>query len=1262
MNHSSVLISKNRILRRSRNGFLPSPAAPAFGSLLLLLLCLGFSAQGQEETKSPGTDSLSSPPIRSHSKVGGPGGDLSSSPRPSSAKERTNVSYDGVEQAPIDIYLKDQGGNLIFLPNFPLENLDEIYRSKNHQDDVPDYVLQLLAEGKVEKGYARIQLHFRLFAQDKPTLVIPLRMPEGVLQLPTEEPSELSELVEYRGPGKCRLFFDQNQGGYVCRIRQKELSSTEAPAPLGETSEEAEAESSLSDDPEPPADDSSDEAAEAPDEADTTDDDFAPQPTEAAQTDGQYHEIIFELCFPVKSVGEEESHLTLTFPHAISSELKLEVPLPDAIAEVNRGVILQTQSHLSSAHTMFTISGVQDRFEFQWRKSQTARNEVHTMLQVKDAIITAILSNREANFEAVLPVQSYGGTFDHFRVRLPSGASWIPENYDDYSVHEITKNGDAGQGSILEVRLPEKTDQTVYVHLKARGALPPENPGGWYELGGFEVLEAKKQYGKIAVGTLDDWRLQWKIVRGVRVDDLRHEDFPEEHLPESFLEDQLTAGFEYYSQPCSLKAQVVLRQTNINVKPEYQISINKGQITLEGRLTYQVHGAETNQMIIDMPGWLSPEVGPANIVDLDASSSLDDSGRLTVPLLVPSKGTIQIDLKAYRKMDPESETIRLEMPRPEADWFGPASIAILPADNVELTPETENIQGMTRKVRKSLPLELELPERQNAPLFYQQESQDATFVANITFHRQQIDVASKAEVRMNMGREQILQTLTYNIAYEPIDRLTLLVPKELDESGHWQVSLDSLPLTPQSIPGNASLQEGTSPQTDYVRKRISLRQARIGSCVLSIRSSFDPIELQPEMTIPVHVPLIMPEEGTLTENEVAAVVPPGVNVQLIGGSDEPWKPQKEQFSENNPGSSGSRVFVSEKRQFDIPLGVYLADRDVLGVTGVQRAWIQSWFLGPDRVDRVVYRLTTDRANLRVQLPSGVDLRKITGTLDGQPLDSSEIDSENILTIPFPPFTQQSEHLLEIWYQVPDQSIHRSPFRVELPRLLDDTWVRRMYWQVILPKYHHLAGFSENLTSEFQWGWKGAFWGRVPGMSQEELEAWVGAEKMDPVPQGTSRYLFSSMGAIEQPELRLVQRSTIVLVVSSIALILGLLIIYFPALRYPGILFVLGILLVAAIAFRPAPALLVAQASGIGIFMALLGGYLFRIFSRKERWGKVLESVPTESSYGSRKIPIDSSDVEEDASDPSGAPNAPYERVHSTVSNYDDAEPPPHYET
>jgi hypothetical protein len=63
------------------------------------------------------------------------------------------------------------------------------------------------------------------------------------------------------------------------------------------------------------------------------------------------------------------------------------------------------------------------------------------------------------------------------------------------------------------------------------------------------------------------------------------------------------------------------------------------------------------------------------------------------------------------------------------------------------------------------------------------------------------------------------------------------------------------------------------------------------------------------------------------------------------------------------------------------------------------------------------------------------------------------------------------------------------------------------------------------------------------------------------------------------------RSLILLAASGATLLVGLLLIYYPALRRPSLLFVGGLALLAIGLLVPAPALLAAQAASLGLLLA-----------------------------------------------------------------------------
>jgi hypothetical protein len=191
-------------------------------------------------------------------------------------------------------------------------------------------------------------------------------------------------------------------------------------------------------------------------------------------------------------------------------------------------------------------------------------------------------------------------------------------------------------------------------------------------------------------------------------------------------------------------------------------------------------------------------------------------------------------------------------------------------------------------------------------------------------------------------------------------------------------------------------------------------------------------------------------------------------------------------------------------------------------------------------------------------------------------------------------------LLELRYYFPDKRRHYGKVSLELPQLAGKTWVRRMYWQLVLPRNEHVVTPPKGFTGEFTWGWAGAFWGRQSLLEQEELETWVGTARRTTVPQATNRYLFSSLGDVRQCEFSTAGRSWIVLVASGAALVAGLLLIYVPVSRHPGCLFGAAVLLLCVGVIYPEPTLLIAQAAILGLGLTLLAGLLERSVARRRR--------------------------------------------------------------
>jgi hypothetical protein len=144
-----------------------------------------------------------------------------------------------------------------------------------------------------------------------------------------------------------------------------------------------------------------------------------------------------------------------------------------------------------------------------------------------------------------------------------------------------------------------------------------------------------------------------------------------------------------------------------------------------------------------------------------------------------------------------------------------------------------------------------------------------------------------------------------------------------------------------------------------------------------------------------------------------------------------------------------------------------------------------------------------------------------------------------------------------------------------------------------------------MTSASQWQWLGSFWGRRPSRSQAQLEEWVGASTQLAATGSLNEYLFTGLAPLQSIEIVVAPRWLVVLAASAGVLILVLAWIYIPAIRRgPLVVTVAFALAGLAVAF-PVPALLLAQASVLGLVLAALALVIARLMARPSRWPVVL---------------------------------------------------------
>lgn len=926
---------------------------------------------------------------------------------------------------------------------------------------------------------------------------------------------------------------------------------------------------------------------------------------------GGQHRLTLSVLAPLSAAGRE-TVLKLSLPQA-ACELKLTVPLPGAVGRVSEDAILEPPSQAGDDTTELRVIGRGGDFQLAWRPADGPVADSPTVLEATGAIFVRIDSH-SIDTEAVLEVRSQGAPFDHFRVRLPKRAELAPGAPSLYTVVPVDDPAESAPNRpVVEVRLPKEESGPVQVRLATRQSHSVGKEDEWFEPAGFEVLGAARQWGHVAAATVGDWHVRWRLGRQLpqieegrlpQIEEGQLRQIEVGRLPEALRQQGVVAAFEYFAQPCWLSGQALLRRTRINVEPVYLLMVDAHEVRLKADLNYTISGAKAFQLDVAMPpGWEIVDVGPGSLVAVDGVA-IYESNVLSVRLAEAAIGRVNLQLHARWPISPGTDSLVLPLPQPAVSYPATSVVVVAPADNVELTPDDKDMAGLDRQ---QIDPPIERPsDRQQVPLYYRGEGGKDMFEAGFGVHTQRITVEASGQVRLEPPLAQVEQKLTYTIQHQRASHLMLDVPRSLADPGKLELLHDGRPLLPRVVLPDGDGQGGEDDASGPVRMRITLPQPCIGQCELVARHS---VEFQ-KLLSGEPLPLVMPGDDELTGNELEASAPAEISLQPRGTV---WKAQE---TGTSPEEQSVLRLAADGHtdRLELTIEHQAGKDDRQEATVVHRAWVQTWLTEDFRQDRAVFSFTSNRRELRLVVPAEATVGQIE--LDGRQVRQfTAQDGRLIVRLP----EDTEHHTLELRCHLDRPRPPRGRLSIEIPQLGDDVWVRRLYWQLVLPPNEHVIVNPSGFTSEFDWGFNGYFWGREPLMDQSQLETWVGVAGETFSSAGVNCYLFSSVGEVKSCRLRTASRTSIVLFSSGGALVIGLMLIFFPASRHPGVLLSAAIVLFAAGLIYPGPALLAAQAAGLGLALTLLAGLLQRSVARRgadtmETPGSHLEKGSTQAQY------------------------------------------------
>ncbi|HTN76940.1 MAG TPA: hypothetical protein VL096_16895 [Pirellulaceae bacterium] len=909
------------------------------------------------------------------------------------------------------------------------------------------------------------------------------------------------------------------------------------------------------------------------------------------------HKLHCKFAANVQELGAE-SRLALVTPRAITGSLSLKVPVERADARCVRRTGDDPRLEVVNAkgHSTIEMLGPAGEFQIAWRAGAGDAPRMRQVLEATTAVQVKLEGRRRITCESRIKVRSFGAPIETFSVRLPPDMRLVALEQPIARVTVLEPELDPTSQKLLqvvEVRLATKTNGPVEVPIIAELIRDSATVDQAIEVGGFEVVDAVKQWGTVDLVVEGDLSAIWVEGANIRrVDDTN---------TDPLRANRSLAKFDFDAQPFTLQVQVVPKRTRVSVEPTYVMYLDGRQARLDATLKYKIRGAKTYQVEHDFTGWTIDRVGPDNLVQGEALLA-EKATPLSIPLAptaLPATGEFEIRVQAHRDLPPLAHNVALTVPRPVGALLTPGSVIVVPADNVELSPRSDELQGLTPD---PLPSTVKLPTRQQMPLFYRElgGGATATFAADFQLRERTVTIAITGDVRVDAQRAQMEERLAYTIAYEPLRNLELDVPRTLWEAGQMQVLLEGnvLPVI---------LQPADDAATDPTRAtvRVDLLSERIGKLELIVRYTAALPKLAGDRPQIFPLPLVLPRLEGERKNALVTLRIAHDGPFEVGASGEGWT-NSQRFS---PTASLDQVGEWSHDAGAASFPMQLSPQQSLnqGTVVVEQAWLQSWLTSSDRQDRAVFRFVTTLPQLEIKLPPQVQDANLEVALDGRRMTRYVVDAEGLLTIELPRTADVTSRVVELWYTFNNRRPRMGSMELVAPHVQGAGDARRAYWQLILPDNEHLLLDPADLTPDMTWRWRGTHWSRVGTLSQSDLEAWSGARPQSELPTATNSYLYSTFGSLQTLQVRTELRRNMLLGWSGLALVIGLAMLYLPAGRHPALLLVAGVSLVALAGWNPDLAILFAQATVVGLGCVLLARLMRSLFAPRRATSVVLRA-------------------------------------------------------
>ncbi len=384
--------------------------------------------------------------------------------------------------------------------------------------------------------------------------------------------------------------------------------------------------------------------------------------------------------------------------------------------------------------------------------------------------------------------------------------------------------------------------------------------------------------------------------------------------------------------------------------------------------------------------------------------------------------------------------------------------------------------------------------------------------------------------------------------------------------------------------------------------RLELPGGRIGRFELVVRYTLPLPTWEPQEETRFDVPLVMPvvnSKTSLAGNTLSLTTSDALEAAAPGS---PWT----MVDDGGAGTHPAQIRVTAPQVVSaVSIALKLTRSDDRASTVVRQAWVQTWMASSDRRDRAVFRLTTTGDMVVIQLPPGVSSEPgdIDVLLDGHTAPGVTVTPPGQVTIDLAGATalNNSEHVVELWYFYREGRPPQGSFQVAIPQVSGTHGPHELYWQLALPADELLVRGPGGLAEDLTWHWQQILWTRRARLDQRDLERWINAGHVSPLPESSNQYLFSGFGSVATVKVMTAGRRMLLLVISAATLVAGLALVHLRIARHPAVLTTVGVALAALALVFPSLAIQAAQPAGLALaFLAVVALVTWGVGRRRVR--------------------------------------------------------------